>query len=225
MAVLGSTAGAGPGSARCWTAGRVTLLALPDVAAVLAVPDVELIAIDMPIGLSDDGAAGLRRPAPAAPGPRAAARCSRHRSAACSPPTTTRRPRESPARGHRPATGAVGAGVPAGQGHPGARRRAGRPAVRPRRRGAPRARVPRPRRRVRDREGQRPRHVQRLRALRRGHGRRATRWPRHRPGSRWSTRSTRARRPGRRGGSPTGAASASATAATDSRGRPMRICW
>jgi predicted RNase H-like nuclease len=33
----------------------VTLLALPDVAAVLAVPDVELIAIDMPIGLSDDG--------------------------------------------------------------------------------------------------------------------------------------------------------------------------
>jgi predicted RNase H-like nuclease len=38
-------------------AGRsVTLLALPDVAAVLAVPDVEVIGIDMPIGLSDDGA-------------------------------------------------------------------------------------------------------------------------------------------------------------------------
>jgi predicted RNase H-like nuclease len=34
----------------------VTLMALPDVAAVLAVPDVELVAIDMPIGLSDDGA-------------------------------------------------------------------------------------------------------------------------------------------------------------------------
>jgi predicted RNase H-like nuclease len=34
----------------------VTLLALRDVAAVLAVPDVEVIAIDMPIGLSDDGA-------------------------------------------------------------------------------------------------------------------------------------------------------------------------
>jgi predicted RNase H-like nuclease len=33
----------------------VTLLTLPDVAAVLAVPDVELVAIDMPIGLSDDG--------------------------------------------------------------------------------------------------------------------------------------------------------------------------
>jgi predicted RNase H-like nuclease len=33
----------------------VTLLALPDVAAVLAVPDVDLVAIDMPIGLSDDG--------------------------------------------------------------------------------------------------------------------------------------------------------------------------
>jgi predicted RNase H-like nuclease len=33
----------------------VTLLALKDVAAVLAVPDVEVVAIDMPIGLSDDG--------------------------------------------------------------------------------------------------------------------------------------------------------------------------
>jgi predicted RNase H-like nuclease len=35
---------------------RVRLLALEDVAAVLAVPDVEVIAIDMPIGLSEDGA-------------------------------------------------------------------------------------------------------------------------------------------------------------------------
>jgi predicted RNase H-like nuclease len=34
---------------------RVTLLDLADAAAVLAVPDVELIGIDMPIGLSDDG--------------------------------------------------------------------------------------------------------------------------------------------------------------------------
>jgi len=33
----------------------VTLLDLADVPAVLAVPDVELIGIDMPIGLSDDG--------------------------------------------------------------------------------------------------------------------------------------------------------------------------
>jgi predicted RNase H-like nuclease len=33
----------------------VRLLALPDVAAVLAVPGVEAVAIDMPIGLSDDG--------------------------------------------------------------------------------------------------------------------------------------------------------------------------
>jgi predicted RNase H-like nuclease len=33
----------------------VTIVALPDAAAVLAVPDVELIAIDMPIGLSEDG--------------------------------------------------------------------------------------------------------------------------------------------------------------------------
>jgi predicted RNase H-like nuclease len=33
----------------------VELLALPDAAAVLAVPDVEVVCIDMPIGLSDDG--------------------------------------------------------------------------------------------------------------------------------------------------------------------------
>jgi predicted RNase H-like nuclease len=33
----------------------VTLLVLPDAAAVLAVPDVEVIGIDMPIGLSEDG--------------------------------------------------------------------------------------------------------------------------------------------------------------------------
>jgi predicted RNase H-like nuclease len=33
----------------------VTLLALPDMAAVLAVPGVERIGIDMPIGLSEDG--------------------------------------------------------------------------------------------------------------------------------------------------------------------------
>jgi predicted RNase H-like nuclease len=34
---------------------RVTLLALVDVRAVLAVPDIELVAIDMPIGLSETG--------------------------------------------------------------------------------------------------------------------------------------------------------------------------
>jgi predicted RNase H-like nuclease len=33
----------------------VTILALADVVAVLAVPDVDVVAIDMPIGLSDDG--------------------------------------------------------------------------------------------------------------------------------------------------------------------------
>jgi predicted RNase H-like nuclease len=33
----------------------VQLLALPDVAAVLAVPGVDVVAVDMPIGLSDDG--------------------------------------------------------------------------------------------------------------------------------------------------------------------------
>ncbi|TQN43944.1 putative RNase H-like nuclease [Blastococcus colisei] len=55
MAVLGVDGWRGS-----WVGARlegrsVTLLALEDVAAVLAVPDVELIAIDMPIGLSDDG--------------------------------------------------------------------------------------------------------------------------------------------------------------------------
>jgi predicted RNase H-like nuclease len=35
---------------------HVTLLALTDAAAVLAVPDAEVIGIDMPIGLSEDGA-------------------------------------------------------------------------------------------------------------------------------------------------------------------------
>jgi predicted RNase H-like nuclease len=34
---------------------RVTLLALPDAGAVLAEPDVEVVGIDMPVGLSDDG--------------------------------------------------------------------------------------------------------------------------------------------------------------------------
>jgi predicted RNase H-like nuclease len=34
---------------------RVTLLDLADVSAVLAVPDVDVVAIDMPIGLSEDG--------------------------------------------------------------------------------------------------------------------------------------------------------------------------
>src|SRR5215213_8512556 len=33
----------------------VTLLVLPNAPAVLTVPDVEVIGIDMPIGLSDDG--------------------------------------------------------------------------------------------------------------------------------------------------------------------------
>src|SRR3954471_21974055 len=34
---------------------EVTLAVLPDAAAVLAVPGVEVVGIDMPIGLSDDG--------------------------------------------------------------------------------------------------------------------------------------------------------------------------
>ena len=55
MAVLGVDGWRG-----AWVGARldgrtVQLLALPDAAAVLAVPDVEVVGIDMPIGLSDDG--------------------------------------------------------------------------------------------------------------------------------------------------------------------------
>ena len=56
MAVLGVDGWRGAWVGALLDGRSVTLLALPDVRAVLAVPDVELIAIDMPIGLSDDGA-------------------------------------------------------------------------------------------------------------------------------------------------------------------------
>jgi len=55
MAVLGVDGWRGAWVGALLDGRSVTLLPLPDVAAVLAVPDVELIAIDMPIGLSDDG--------------------------------------------------------------------------------------------------------------------------------------------------------------------------
>jgi predicted RNase H-like nuclease len=55
MAVLGVDGWRGAWVGALLDGRCVTLLALPDVAAVLAVPDVELIAIDMPIGLSADG--------------------------------------------------------------------------------------------------------------------------------------------------------------------------
>jgi predicted RNase H-like nuclease len=55
MAVLGVDGWRGAWVGALLEGRSVTLLALPDVAAVLAVPHVELIAIDMPIGLSDDG--------------------------------------------------------------------------------------------------------------------------------------------------------------------------
>lgn len=55
MAVLGVDGWRGAWVGALLDGRRVTLLALPDVAAVLAVPDAEVIAIDMPIGLSDDG--------------------------------------------------------------------------------------------------------------------------------------------------------------------------
>jgi predicted RNase H-like nuclease len=56
MAVLGVDGWRGRWVGALLDGRRVTLLDLPDVGAVLAVPDVALIAIDMPIGLSDDGA-------------------------------------------------------------------------------------------------------------------------------------------------------------------------
>lgn len=56
MAVLGVDGWRGRWVGARLDGRRVTLLILDDVGAVLAVPDVEVIGIDMPIGLSDDGA-------------------------------------------------------------------------------------------------------------------------------------------------------------------------
>ena len=55
MAVLGVDGWRGAWVGALLHGRSVTLLALPDVAGVLAVPDVGVVAIDMPIGLSDDG--------------------------------------------------------------------------------------------------------------------------------------------------------------------------
>ena len=55
MAVLGVDGWRGAWVGALLDGRTVSLLALPDVAAVLAVPDVDLVAVDMPIGLSDDG--------------------------------------------------------------------------------------------------------------------------------------------------------------------------
>lgn len=55
MAVLGVDGWRGAWVGALLGGRSVTLLALPDLAAVLAVPDVDVVAIDMPIGLSDDG--------------------------------------------------------------------------------------------------------------------------------------------------------------------------
>ncbi|PWW25218.1 putative RNase H-like nuclease [Geodermatophilus normandii] len=55
MAVLGVDGWRGAWAGALLQGRAVTLLALGDVAAVLAVPDVALVGIDMPIGLSDDG--------------------------------------------------------------------------------------------------------------------------------------------------------------------------
>jgi predicted RNase H-like nuclease len=58
MEVLGVDGWRGAWVGALLSGRSVTLLALADVAAVLAVPDVEVIGVDMPIGLSDDGARG-----------------------------------------------------------------------------------------------------------------------------------------------------------------------
>lgn len=55
MAVLGVDGWRGRWVGALLDGRSVTLSVLPDAAAVLAVPDVELVAVDMPIGLSDDG--------------------------------------------------------------------------------------------------------------------------------------------------------------------------
>ncbi len=56
MAVLGIDGWRGRWVGALLDGRSVRLLDLPDASAVLAVPDVEVVAIDMPIGLSDDGA-------------------------------------------------------------------------------------------------------------------------------------------------------------------------
>ena len=55
MAVLGVDGWRGRWVGALLDGRCVTLLDLPDAAAVLAVPDVEVVAIDMPIGLSENG--------------------------------------------------------------------------------------------------------------------------------------------------------------------------
>ena len=54
MAVLGVDGWRGAWAGALLEGRAVTLLALPDVAAVLAVPDVDVVGIDMPIGLPDN---------------------------------------------------------------------------------------------------------------------------------------------------------------------------
>ena len=58
MAVLGVDGWRGAWVGALLDGRSVTLLALRDAAAVLAVPGVDVIGIDMPIGLSDDGPRG-----------------------------------------------------------------------------------------------------------------------------------------------------------------------
>jgi predicted RNase H-like nuclease len=69
MAVLGVDGWRGRWAGALLDEGTITLLDLPDVAAVLAVPAVELVAIDMPIGLSETGVRACDVAARAALGP------------------------------------------------------------------------------------------------------------------------------------------------------------
>jgi predicted RNase H-like nuclease len=58
VAVLGLDGWRGAWAGALLDDGEVTLLALPDEAAALAVPGVDVVAVDMPIGLSADGPRG-----------------------------------------------------------------------------------------------------------------------------------------------------------------------
>ena len=149
-----STAGAGPGSARCWTAGTSRCSPCPTSPPSWPFRTSSWSAIDMPIGLSDDGA-GRATSWPASGSGRAGSSvfpapvrrvlgCADY-AAAC----------EVSRRGI--GQGALGAGVEPGPGHPRVRRRTGRAGPTARVRGAPRTGLPRARRPRRRPQGERPR--------------------------------------------------------------------
>ncbi|MDT0275888.1 DUF429 domain-containing protein [Blastococcus goldschmidtiae] len=124
MAVLGVDGWRGRWVGALLTGRTVELLALDDMGAVLAVPDVDLIAIDMPIGLSDDGVRDCDVAAKKLLGPAG--------SSVFQTPVRAVREAQDYAdardisRAHTdPPTRTVRAGVPAGQGDRAAGRRTG----------------------------------------------------------------------------------------------------